>query len=142
MITRFVPHTFGRPAHTPRLPHWSESIASSNTARLVTSYSWSSSKIPPANLCTGSPESKRPRLAADARMASTSTSNGIVDGAGSRFEHSDYGHFKLLQSFDVKYAPVRVGKWRSERTGLSVVVGSHEGESRPGRMSAEHLLIS
>ena len=37
----------------------------------------------------------------------------------------DYGHFKLLQSFSVKYAPIRIQKWRSERTGLTVVVGSH-----------------
>lgn len=37
----------------------------------------------------------------------------------------DYGHFKLLQSFSVKYAPITIQKWRSERTGLTVVVGSH-----------------
>lgn len=38
---------------------------------------------------------------------------------------SDFGHFKLLQSFDIKYAPVKVSKWRSEKTGLTVVVGDH-----------------
>ena len=38
---------------------------------------------------------------------------------------ADFGHFKLLQSFDIKYAPVKVSKWRSERTGLTVVVGEH-----------------
>lgn len=38
---------------------------------------------------------------------------------------SDFGNFKLLQSFDIKYAPVKVSKWRSEKTGLTVVVGDH-----------------
>ena len=38
----------------------------------------------------------------------------------------DFGSFKLLQSFPIKYAPVTVSKWRSEKTGLTVVVGSHE----------------
>ena len=37
----------------------------------------------------------------------------------------DFGNFKLLQSFPIKYAPVEVAKWRSEKTGLTVVVGSH-----------------
>jgi hypothetical protein len=41
----------------------------------------------------------------------------------------DYGAYKLLQSFPIKYAPVGVGKWKSEKTGLTVVVGSHNGES-------------
>jgi hypothetical protein len=39
----------------------------------------------------------------------------------------DYGSFKLLQSFPIKYAPVKVTKWRSEKTGLTVVVGDHQG---------------
>jgi hypothetical protein len=39
----------------------------------------------------------------------------------------DYGSFKLLQSFPIKYAPVKVAKWRSEKTGLTVVVGDHQG---------------
>lgn len=47
----------------------------------------------------------------------------------SAFEHGDFGNFKQLSSFDIKYAPVKIGKWRSEKTGLSVVVGSYEGES-------------
>ena len=41
-------------------------------------------------------------------------------------EHHDLGAFKLLQSFDIEYAPVKVSKWRSENTGLTVVVGSHK----------------
>jgi hypothetical protein len=45
--------------------------------------------------------------------------------AASSAQPTDYGHFKLLQSFDIKYAPVKVSKWRSERTGLTVVVGDH-----------------
>jgi hypothetical protein len=40
-------------------------------------------------------------------------------------ERLDYGNFKLLQSFDIKYAPVTISKWRSEKTGLTVVLGSH-----------------
>jgi len=38
----------------------------------------------------------------------------------------DYGHFSLLQSFPVENAPVTLSKWRSQRTGLTVVVGNHE----------------
>ncbi|BEI83257.1 hypothetical protein CcaverHIS002_0311250 [Cutaneotrichosporon cavernicola] len=37
----------------------------------------------------------------------------------------DYGNFKLLQSLDLKYAPVTVSKWRSEKTGLTVTLGNH-----------------
>ncbi|KAK8858824.1 hypothetical protein IAR55_003054 [Kwoniella newhampshirensis] len=39
---------------------------------------------------------------------------------------SDQGNFKLLQSFPIKYAPITVSKWRSEKTGLTVVLGSHQ----------------
>jgi len=45
--------------------------------------------------------------------------------ASSSDMQAEYGHFKLLQSFPVTYAPVTIRKWRSERTGLTVVVGSH-----------------
>ncbi|WRT68029.1 uncharacterized protein IL334_005004 [Kwoniella shivajii] len=38
----------------------------------------------------------------------------------------DYGSFKLLQSFPIKYAPITVSKWRSDKTGLTVVLGSHQ----------------
>ncbi len=38
---------------------------------------------------------------------------------------ADYGNFKLLQSFPVKYAPITLQRWRSEKTGLTVVLGSH-----------------
>ncbi|WWC62849.1 uncharacterized protein I303_105447 [Kwoniella dejecticola CBS 10117] len=38
----------------------------------------------------------------------------------------DYGFFKLLQSFPIKYAPITISKWRSEKTGLTVVLGSHQ----------------
>ena len=37
----------------------------------------------------------------------------------------DYGYFRPLKSFPIKYAPITIQKWRSERTGLTVVVGSH-----------------
>lgn len=52
-----------------------------------------------------------------AMVNSTSTSSSA--------KTEDYGHFSLLQSVDVEYAPVKVSKWRSERTGLTVVVGNH-----------------
>lgn len=42
----------------------------------------------------------------------------------------DFGNYKQLSSFDIKYAPVNIGKWRSEKTGLSVVVGKYESELR------------
>lgn len=72
------------------------------------------------------PVAKRARLTQQSpiRMASTST---IASAEG--LEQRDYGDYKLLQSFDINYAPVKVGKWRSEKTGLSVVVGSHQCES-------------
>jgi len=38
----------------------------------------------------------------------------------------DYGHFSLLQSFPVENAPVTLSRWKSQRTGLTVVVGNHE----------------
>lgn len=38
----------------------------------------------------------------------------------------DQGNFKLLKSFPIGYAPITVSKWRSEKTGLTVVVGSHQ----------------
>nr|XP_019045357.1 cytoplasmic protein [Kwoniella bestiolae CBS 10118]OCF24287.1 cytoplasmic protein [Kwoniella bestiolae CBS 10118] len=38
----------------------------------------------------------------------------------------DYGSFKLLQSFPIEYAPITISKWRSEKTGLTVVLGSHQ----------------
>lgn len=47
----------------------------------------------------------------------------------------DYGNFKLLQSFDLKYAPVNVSKWRSEKTGLTVTLGNHAGKLPESRVS-------
>jgi hypothetical protein len=44
-------------------------------------------------------------------------------------EVKDFGNFELLTSFDLEYAPVKVSKWRSKRTGLTVVVGGHKGAS-------------
>lgn len=41
---------------------------------------------------------------------------------------TDFGSFKLLQDFPVSYAPVRISKWRSDKTGLTVVLGHHDGE--------------
>lgn len=38
----------------------------------------------------------------------------------------DQGNFKLLKSFPIGYAPITVSKWRSEKTGLTVVLGSHQ----------------
>ncbi|GFZ50626.1 hypothetical protein JCM24511_08384 [Saitozyma sp. JCM 24511] len=47
----------------------------------------------------------------------------------------DYGSFKLLQSFPIKYAPVKVAKWRSEKTGLTVVVGDHQAPVTNGHFA-------
>ncbi|EIW67501.1 hypothetical protein TREMEDRAFT_33585 [Tremella mesenterica DSM 1558] len=38
----------------------------------------------------------------------------------------DFGHYKLLETHHVNYAPLVVSKWRSQRTGLTVVVGQHK----------------
>lgn len=91
----------------------------SHIARVHTSTRNSQFLVP--NLSTRSPIAKRARLDAP-KMASTSSVS-----ATSAFEPSDFGDYKLLSSFDIKYAPIKVGKWRSEKTGLSVVVGSYEG---------------
>jgi hypothetical protein len=48
----------------------------------------------------------------------------MVNAAPAR--DADYGHFSLLQSFPVENAPITLSKWRSQRTGLTVVVGNHE----------------
>lgn len=38
----------------------------------------------------------------------------------------DFGHFEPLTAFNIKYAPIHLAKYRSKRTGLSVVVGNHK----------------
>ncbi|WWD18715.1 hypothetical protein CI109_103169 [Kwoniella shandongensis] len=53
-------------------------------------------------------------------MASTAPAPTPVPAA------ADHGNFKLLKSFPIKYAPITVSKWRSEKTGLTVVLGSHQ----------------
>jgi hypothetical protein len=65
-----------------------------------------------------SPAAKRARL----DMAAPTGPPGWAEDA------QTYGSFKLLQRFPVPYAPIGIAKWRSEKTGLSVVVGSHQGE--------------
>lgn len=57
--------------------------------------------------------------------SSTRSSAMVNTTSGSSSAKVDYGHFNLLQSVDIEYAPVKVSKWRSERTGLTVVVGNH-----------------
>ena len=38
---------------------------------------------------------------------------------------ADYGSFRLLQTVPLDYAPVRLSKWRSDKTGLTVTLGKH-----------------
>ena len=38
----------------------------------------------------------------------------------------DFGNYKLLQSFRVEYAPITISKWRSDKTGLSIVLAQHQ----------------
>ena len=64
-----------------------------------------------------------------AGMTNADQSQAGEGPAGWKESVKDYGSYKLLQSFPIKYAPVGVGKWKSEKTGLTVVVGSHEGAS-------------
>jgi hypothetical protein len=86
----------------------------------------------------------RGNLLASARSLSTSTRayNPLFKGTPRHFDRfqsqhrsmasvsaqkaTDFGDFELLQSFPIKYAPVTVSKWRSKKTGLTVVVGSHD----------------
>ena len=49
----------------------------------------------------------------------------MVNEATASSSKVDYGHFSLLKEFDMDYAPVKLSKWRSDRTGLTVVVGNH-----------------
>ncbi|WVN87093.1 uncharacterized protein L203_102269 [Cryptococcus depauperatus CBS 7841] len=41
-------------------------------------------------------------------------------------ETRDYGNFKLLKTFFIKHTSISIAKWRSERTGLTVVLSSHQ----------------
>lgn len=56
----------------------------------------------------------------------TSTHYPIALRMASSTAAQDQGNFKLLKSFPIGYAPITVSKWRSEKTGLTVVVGSHQ----------------
>ncbi|OXG18692.1 cytoplasmic protein [Cryptococcus neoformans Tu401-1] len=56
----------------------------------------------------------------------TSTHYPITLRMASSTAAQDQGNFKLLKSFPIGYAPITVSKWRSEKTGLTVVVGSHQ----------------
>lgn len=59
-------------------------------------------------------------------FSSSSRSSAMVNTTSTSSSlEVDYGHFNLLQTVDIEYAPVKVSKWRSGRTGLTVVVGSH-----------------
>lgn len=60
-------------------------------------------------------------------FSSSSRQSAMVNTTSSSSSSAkvDYGHFNLLQSVDIEYAPVKISKWRSERTGLTVVVGNH-----------------
>ncbi|OCF37287.1 cytoplasmic protein [Kwoniella heveanensis BCC8398] len=49
-----------------------------------------------------------------------------TDAFGNDNGAKDHGNFKLIKSFPIKYAPITLSKWRSEKTGLTVVLGSHE----------------
>lgn len=92
-----------------------------NRTRLTRSIGPNQSVLPPVNLrlvvnrplATSIPDIRRELLGHPNMMSATD------------IPPTDFGHFKLLQSFPVKYAPITLQKWRSERTGLTVVVGSH-----------------
>jgi hypothetical protein len=69
------------------------------------------------------------RLSSKVSFQTTTTSAALKTSTmANSFKSSqakDFGHYKLLASFDIKYAPVKIARWRSSRTGLTVVVGSH-----------------
>lgn len=52
---------------------------------------------------------------------------------------ADYGNFKMVQSFDLEYAPVKLSKWRSDKTGLTVTLGSHPCEWSSSSSSCNSL---
>lgn len=59
------------------------------------------------------------------RFSTSSPISAMVNTTSSSSGQVDYGHFSLLKSVDIDYAPVKLSKWRSDRTGLTVVVGNH-----------------
>lgn len=73
-------------------------------------------RVPSASLATSTrlsfPPITLPRRSASTMVAPSGTAR-------------DYGHFKLVKSFDLDYAPVTVSKWRSDKTGLTVTLGNH-----------------
>jgi hypothetical protein len=73
---------------------------------------------------TATPTLTRPRESLD---TSPRKSQRTMASLAQNQDVKDYGNFELLTSFDLEYAPVKVSKWRSKRTGLSVVVGGHKG---------------
>lgn len=102
--------------------HTSRSITLASTKRALSTYHTSTSSI----------TSSTPRGRIAQRLSTTTSPLPFISTlpsyramATQSAPATDYGHFKLLQSFDIKYAPVKVSKWRSERTGLTVVVGDH-----------------
>jgi hypothetical protein len=60
------------------------------------------------------------------RFFSTTSIIHMAKMASESSKAVNYGHFEPLQSFNVKYAPVQVAKYRSKRTGLTVVIGNHK----------------
>jgi hypothetical protein len=67
--------------------------------------------------------SSRPRPSSTHPAYLQSRSYAMVNASSD--QKVDYGHFTQLQSFPIEYAPVTLSKCRSNRTGLTVVVGNH-----------------
>lgn len=74
-------------------------------------------------LAASTTDSIRPPFLTSRRLFATEANMVAPSSTG-----QDYGNFKQLQSFDLDYAPVKLSKWRSEKTGLTVTLGSHACE--------------
>lgn len=137
--------------HTPRIvspisggTSWTARSASTLSSNNLSSAHGGAAAA--SNSPSGSPTAKRQKLhtstASSATISNANMTGAIQQGQGEgpngwKESVQDYGAYKLLQSFPIKYAPVGVGKWKSEKTGLTVVVGSHEGESG-GALTIRH----
>lgn len=55
---------------------------------------------------------------------------------------AEFGNYEVLTDFELAFAPVRVTKFRSKKTGLQVVLGHHKGlfKSAPSCFAPRKLI--
>lgn len=71
----------------------------------------------------------RPLLRPLASLAVQQTQSPLLRPTTSTMASEAIGNFDLVKRVDVSYSPIRVSKWRSRVTGLSVVHIDYEGNA-------------